>query len=646
MQHRHDEPLYQICLAIIKDAQVTFPQDHLYFERDKLRLERIFEDHGSRVFLLDFPALGKHLDKCLSNGAYSESRLAYGRLVSKTVRVPRLFKGLYMRVFDLNGMLRPDADHNAIYFLRQIYAFGKKLRVDCGDTATYATIAEFYSVDKELPNPSLDWNGNSWDCGSGSALHLRDHAHDSDEPRTDGSLPPGVDPTLIDICQRVYDVIAVTLGKFDPYAFKPKHGPGAVADLRRGESKYDFPNWNWRLETVFPYSDFGQPNWGLWECCDPLPDIDPASKLVCVPKTYKGPRLIAAEPTAHQWCQQIIWDYIGNACRQSWLGEFCHFRDQSFNQAAALHASTNGLSWTVDLSSASDRVSCWLVERAFRRNPSLLTALWSSRTTHVQQSLDKKSPKDYYLRKFSTMGSACTFPVETLLFLGVCLAAAIYTDGTTRVNSAEIRRQIGRIHVFGDDIIVPSETGAYVEQLLTHLYFKVNDAKTHRNGRFRESCGVEAYEGTNVTPAYYLKLPDAGAPEDVVSTVECSNNFFEKGCWHAADWIKSTVTTVKIAVVAYSSGVFGWKTYCKGIPMRKRWNKSLQRFEARVILPVMRVTKVPIERWSALLQYFTERPAPDTKWVSGVVQKARLKLKPRWVATYSIDEDSSTGWFA
>lgn len=626
------ESLLSLAEALLKDAEATYPEDSRNFERDLSRLKKIFEGRGNRVFLLELPALAKHLQRCVSEGAYTRSGLPHGSFKSPTVKLPRLFVTLYQRIFEDDGMLRNIVDTTALFYLTEVLSFGKKVQFACEPSATYSTIAEFYGIDERLPLPTNSWAEQDWLGIDG--LHLSDprcyRADRRDEPATGLSCPAA----LIDVCQRVFDVMSVTLGSFDPYAYTPRHGPGVVSDLSRRDFKYDFPSWSDRLESVFPFSDFGaMPNWGLWNIDDPEIEYkDEASRLICVPKTFKGPRLIAAEPVAHQWCQQVIWDFVDSQAKTTWIGRFIHFRDQTYNQAMAIEASTDGNKWTIDLSSASDRVSCWLVERAFRRNPSFLKALWSSRTSHITQDLDKKSPRDYYLRKFSTMGSACTFPIESLIFLGVCIAGTLYSRGVSRVTTRAIEELVGSLLVFGDDLIVESGAGQDVETLLTYLDFKVNPDKTFRTGRFRESCGVDAFQGEDITPAYVRRTLDDSTPDGVVSSVESSNNFWKKGCWRTADLIKTAVANARIAVVSASSGVFGWTSFCGADPStKKRWNKSLQRLETKIAVPTASQTRHPIDKWSALLQYFTERPSPDTNWASGAGQKPALKLTSRWV---------------
>jgi hypothetical protein len=152
----------------------------------------------------------------------------------------------------------------------------------------------------------------------------------------------------------------------------------------------------------------------------------------------------------------------------------------------------------------------------------------AARTPWLRQSLDAKHPKLYKLRKFTTMGSACTFPVETIGFF-VCALASLVLARNATVTIKNLERLAGEIRVFGDDIIVPKEAGKVLEALLHHLEFEVNPSKTHRNGKFREACGMEAYDGCNVTPSYILQLPVPGRPESIASVVASSNNFYKRG---------------------------------------------------------------------------------------------------------------------
>jgi len=631
--------LYRATKGLLEEAIVTYPQDRRGFERDLVRISFLVEHRGLPLFTMDFPALLKHFDKCLSEGTYTRSGLPAGRSVNNGVPVPRLFQGLILRVFDKTGQLKSAPDINCIAFIRQLYAIGKKVSIECKKEKVYETISDFYQVEELLPAPSLTWDGDRLDIHNIHNCHLDNYDErmhtDSTNGHESGSLR--VSRRMLDVAQRTCDILASTLGVFDPYEWKLKHGPGAVSDLCGKEFKYFFPTWTERLESVFPYADFAFANHGAWadarDRSNLMQDLEPASKLITVPKTQKGPRLIASEPVSHQWCQQALKDFLDSRCSNTWINNFIRFHDQSFNQEGARLASMDG-SWTVDLSAASDRVTTRFIERLFRNNTSLISALYATRTRYLDQEIDRKWPNRIKLKKFSTMGSACTFPVETIGFLAIALSSCLISQGK-EASIENIRALTGKVRIFGDDIIIPKYAGETLEVLLSYLSFEVNQSKTHRNGRFRESCGLEVYDGVDVTPAYIRRVPDARRPESIASVVESSNNFFMKGWWRAAEAIKSTVQLQNIVPVSADSGLFGWKTFTPNPQRyRTRWNDLLHRYEYRTLKLVSKVRKRPVNDFAALLQYFTEDPDPLCSWESGVVLRPKTKLVLGWEPLY------------
>lgn len=229
------------------------------------------------------------------------------------------------------------------------------------------------------------------------------------------------------------------------------------------------------------------------------------------------------------------------------------------------------------------------------------------------------------------MGNACTFPVETLIFLSVALSAVLTQRGL-RPTPKNIKSLAGQVAVFGDDIIVPVDCRELVVDALEVLDFKVNTHKSFWNGNFRESCGVDAFQGCNVTPAYWRMFNDGG-PESLASTVETRNNFYKKFLLTAASRLASTLPW-GIPTVHMRSGVFGLKSFIgpdlRGVKLRD--NPGLQRTEVRIARLIGQQKRTPIENDSALLQFFTEDPDPFTKWCSGVPQRPRTLIRPGWVA--------------
>lgn len=634
MMKRYEDSLLRVVEGLLKDASTMFPKHRREFKRDLTRIRSLVKHRGISVLTLDFPAHLKHVDMCLSEGLYAPSKLPATKGRKKDSVIPGLFQGILIQIFDDDGMLRERPNTDAIALLRQLLAFAKKVKIDCKKERVYETLKTFFQVDEELPDPSLDWWSSELkrrgDCHIGVESYRCSSSH------ADWSyLDHPVDYQLRLWCQNTFDIISSTLGVFNAEEWEPKHGPGAVSDLRFGEYKYHFPNWTEELDAVFPVSSFAYANEGIWvdniERIEFVPSTKMVSKLICVPKTQKGPRLIAAEPTAHQWCQQALLRFFDTRAKTTWLKGFVRFNDQTFNQDGARRASLSGDYWTVDLSAASDRLSLRVVESLFRNNYSVLEALHASRTRYVRQDLDKTLPNILKIKKFSMMGSACTFPIETFVFLGIALSCVLYARGL-KPSLRNIESLWGEVRVFGDDIIIPEDAGEQLVSLLGYLDFEVNEAKTHRNGRFRESCGLEAYDGVDVTPAYVLRVPQVTKPESIVSCVESSNNFHLKGWWHAADAIRSTVTGVPVMPVFVNSGSFGWKSFCKGTPsdVKTRWSKTLHRMEVKVSRFSTVARRRPIQSEAVLLQYFTEDPEPMLPWVSGAASPPKSTLRLGW----------------
>lgn len=696
--------LYHVILT--EDCAKRYPADREGFSRDVSRLLSCSKTRGLHFFTVDLPAFGKAFDRALSEGTFYRTNLPGmgGRMRGRSL--PRLFSGLTSKVFGTNDQLLPIPDTQAIFLIRTLCYSAKKWKVTCADSKTFKTVDEFFRVDTTLRFPTLSWGDPDFDGDRAYNLSLVDRPDQSDRdspsPRVPGTVVPDIggrpDPrfwelsdktgdwslksgllTTIHLVQRLFDLWAGEIRPFVPEEWAGNHGPGAVSDSKTGSSsKYEFPFWPEKLERVFPMATCGfhsHAAWADFAANSPHEGFVPSecpSKLVAVPKTQKAPRLIAAEPTANQWCQQSIKDYLMGSVQRSFLRHSITFRDQTPNRDLALASSATGDRSTVDLSSASDRLSCWLAERAFRRVPSLLDALNATRTGWVANPIDKKSPRYYKMRKLSTMGSATTFPVQSIVFAIIAIAAvwarlaeAWSLDGPeyfpnnldesakslAQKDLEEFRlarrggeplsslagRLARKVRVFGDDIIIPGYAQDTLKLALEYLDFEVNDAKTFGIGKFRESCGVDAYDGQDVTPPYVLCKPVRSRPESIVSSLATARNFHLRKLHAAGYWLTARVgeaaPKLELPLVALDSGVFGWPepTGTDLFHLQKRWDEKAQMARYRVhLLTTRRVTVKPMDD-SRLLQYFTEKPQPTHVWEGGFNASTRVYIKRAWV---------------
>lgn len=213
------------------------------------------------------------------------------------------------------------------------------------------------------------------------------------------------------------------------------------------------------------------------------------SKMVLVPKTADSLRPICMEPATLQYWQKSVMRAFMHVFDLSEIGWHVHLDKQIVNQQAALMASRTGEYATIDLSAASDSVLLSVVERVFPYH--ILRSLISVRSTEIELPDGRViSPL-----KYAPMGSSVTFPLECTIFSGICQMAcessAVYPDQENPV-----------YWVYGDDIVCRNDILPRVLGLLEEFGFVVNERKSFTRNTFRESCGVFAFKGVDITTPY------------------------------------------------------------------------------------------------------------------------------------------------
>lgn len=267
-------------------------------------------------------------------------------------------------------------------------------------------------------------------------------------------------------------------------------GPGANVGVTRREASKPYKIGNEKptvtagcyslAKTALRYFE----GWGHHYPVEPL--VVEGGFMVTVPKSYKTDRVIMVEP---QW-NSFFQKGIGSLMKRLLLRVGVNLYDQTLNQEAARKGSVDGSYATIDLSAASDSISSGLVNW-------LLPLDWSDALSRVRtHRVLLPSGKYHYLEKFSSMGNAFTFELESLIFWSVCEGVRQYLGGST----------LARPLVYGDDLAVDSRTASLVIQVLASVGFQTNAKKTHvgKEG-FRESCGKHYLKGADVTPFYIRK---------------------------------------------------------------------------------------------------------------------------------------------
>jgi hypothetical protein len=120
------------------------------------------------------------------------------------------------------------------------------------------------------------------------------------------------------------------------------------------------------------------------------------------------------------------------------------------------------------------------------------------------------------------------------------------------------------VYVYGDDTLVPASVARDVMKLLEACSLKYNKNKCFIDGKFRESCGTDAFKGEIVTPLRVktripTQITDA---EAVVAWVKMGNQFAEKGMWQTYAFIKNRVESIpklgRLPHVPETASILGW----------------------------------------------------------------------------------------
>lgn len=304
-----------------------------------------------------------------------------------------------------------------------------------------------------------------------------------------------------------------------------------------------------------------------------------------------------------------------------------NFTNQEINRELALLASKSGNLVTLDMKEASDRVSLWLVENLFKHT-SLLDALLATRTPQVR--LPDGTFHQY--KKFAPMGSALCFPIEAICFWALAASILHVIKGVPLLLAAK------QVWVFGDDIILHKEHFSSLLQHFPSFGLKFNEDKCCTHGHFRESCGMDAYDGQVVTPIRVKKLPPKTRTDanSIVAYCNQSNNLWQRGYYHSA-----TVLSILIEKITgilptitrrYVSFLCKWCRIGVDDPRRKRWNKDLQSFLYR-----SEVIKIPCDNispdvWSEIFRCVL--PHDENLRAGNYSKRYKIYLQRRWISVH------------
>lgn len=570
-------------------------------------------EEGKSFLTITLPAFGKAFERSLDQGWIDRSLFTSWKWKGG---LPRFLGGYLGRVFDRDsGRLLDEPCVDAIIAVRQLTLMFGKLFDLCSDARVDQAMRDFIECDINVRDMEVNWIDHVDRFSRISSMLFADLFSSIDRKIYYGNIIP-------------------------------KHGPGATADRLVGNEKFNLLTWTSRLESVFPFGDYLFPSASYWEQYDRVDIKEPGSevpvKVTPVPKTAKTPRIIAIEPTCMQYVQQGLLEAISEEIRSrkitgsrktNYLRLLINSDDQVPNQELAYEGSLTGELATLDLSEASDRVSSKLVFTMLKDWPHLRKAVFACRSTRASVPGEGVIS----LAKFASMGSALCFPFEAMVFL-TCVFIGIEDELNRPLTRRDIKSFLGRVRIYGDDIIVPVD---YVHSVIDSLELfgaKVNHNKSFWTGRFRESCGKEYYDGTDVSivrvrQEYPSSLRDA---TEVISWVSLRNQFYRAGFWQTTRWLDSKLSRIvkHYPVVAESSSVLGRHSF-----LGYETQRMCEHLHSPLVKGYVVATKNPpnpLDDYGALLKYFLKRSADPN--AEGHLERSgrprAVNIKPRWRSPY------------
>jgi len=572
--------------------------------RDFETVTRRSNTEGLSFLTITLPTVAVDLQKGLEQGVVDPSLFLSFK---KKGRLPLFLGGFFDLVFDRgSGRLRDVPDVDAIFAIRQLSMMFGKILEPCSDTRTEKAITSYITCEKDVKTSDRE-------------LSIADRE------------------AFVHMAQMLFgDVFRRIDREIDNVELIPKHGPGSTADRLLGNAKYGQSEYTRRLDEYFPVGDYLLPNQRYHKYLSPIDILEPGQerpvRVITVPKTLKTPRIIAVEPTCMQYTQQALAERFHEYLEEDDISKgFLGFTDQGPNRLMACEGSITGSYASLDLSEASDRVSNQLVLGLFSKHSTLSGAVQACRS----RKADVPGHGVIRLAKFASMGSALCFPVEAMVFTTIVLLG-IQDELRRPVTRNDLKSLRYQVRVYGDDIIVPSRYVRSVIERLETFGLRVNSSKSYWNGKFRESCGGDYYDGTDVTPVRVRRMLPSSRKNasEVISTVATRNLFYKRGLWHCAKYLDDLLEDILFGyypVVAESSPVLGRLSFLGFESQRlhpELHSPLVKGYTVRARIPVNEVDGV-----SALLKWFLKRgsePFADRDHLRRSGRPEVVDIKLRW----------------
>jgi hypothetical protein len=540
------------------------------FDRDFLTIKTRTEAEGLSFLTKTLPQLAKALDAALLKGLLKTPSSFKKKTRSN---LPCFMHGFFSKVFDQDGVLLDEPDICAIKDLRQMGYLFYKYQLPYKESLVDHLFKEFAETDKDIQT----------------------------------QLQTTEQMATVYYAKEVIDAI---FKDFSIDSLRPKNGPGSVANSIPQWERYKPTKFYPCLDDLVDYSKFFYYNdrhlfdqfTGYWNLDY---EFSGRAKSLAVPKDSRGPRLISSEPSEFMTYQQALKNVLVPFIESNvFTRGRVNFTRQDINGNLALESSKSGEFATLDLEKASDLVSLCLVDLLFE-DTCIHRFLMNARSSETELPSGELIP----LNKFAPMGSALCFPIEAITFFAVIAGARL-------ARGIPLNEATKDLYVYGDDIIVPTHEVSQAIDALTNVGLRVNMGKSCFSGKFRESCGVDAYNGVDVTPIKIKKTwQENPTASDQASWVAVANNLFVNGYWKASDVVRRSLEKVVglLPLRTQDSPVMGWTTWTRKHAFLAnlklwRWNHDLQKFMMRAPIVISKTLHKLIDGWKRLLRDAWYRP--------------------------------------
>jgi hypothetical protein len=650
-------------------------------DRDLSTVKRRVKHEGSEFLTLTLPRLDEALVRGLAEGRFT---CPPGFKKIRGEAIPVFLQGMLREVFDSKtGLLKEPIEYGILRDIHMFLLFFKKTRLsqDDEDLLHQKAVDEFYQCDETAKSVELtDWQDHLIGRVSVAILktlnhkdledeHIYRHGPGAVQEQYKGNqkwsalygrlgdpnlLPAWFGDTNVRLSTHFTDEEVRELRRHDPLYPRNRPSPGlrvwdpcarwGSPPIIAGGPELSVAKWlagQACQRSNSKLSDFmGTGSQRVWLHESVMsPRLRGASaKLISVLKNSSSRRTITVEPFLRQYLQQGLNAVLRETITECRILRNClALTDQSKNQVLALEGSLTGKWATIDLKSASDLLSQKLVESVFRHHSRFYGCLMDSRSPFVYTGSD--NGPDASLGKFAGMGNATTFPVQSVCFAVVSIAAILSNWGV-KPSMGNIERASRLIRVYGDDIIVHSDHAHQVVKWLHDVGLKVNVKKSFLEGNFRESCGTEAYNGVDITPLYIRYWPHqiGESPNVCAHLVSLSNHLWMQGLYSTSNYLKEKVEEFlgrALPLVSSQSGSFGWHSRQDAVEPHK-WCRNTHQFLTRTFALKPVKTRDRLTGYAALLKCLTTPLlGRDKDHLERTAKRYQTRLVRRWVPSHS-----------